>query len=245
MDWCWIDAGLTLDWDWMGLDRHRIGNQQSDQQWIGTGLPLLGYELASDWQWIGTGSASGWYWTDDGSALDWKQIGRIDIALGTDWRWIDTWLSLERPWIVSRLASDWHWVYIRLEWIGVDRRIIGTGLAMDWLDWHLIGRGSDWGLMGTGLAWIGFGLTSDWHWIENRLALQWSDRYRIGTGLAGSAGLATNCRLMRLEWEDTWMATDWWWIGGLVIDWEIGDGRWLADELLDWSRIDIGLAVRW
>ena len=56
----WIGAGLTLDWDGMGLDQHRIGNRvASGQQWIGTGLPLLGYELASDWQWIGTGSASG------------------------------------------------------------------------------------------------------------------------------------------------------------------------------------------
>ena len=31
----------------------------SGQQWIGTGMPSRGYELASDWQWIGTGSASG------------------------------------------------------------------------------------------------------------------------------------------------------------------------------------------
>jgi hypothetical protein len=56
MDWCWIDAGLTLDWDGIDIELAIVA---SDLQWIGTGLPSLGYELASDWQWIGTGSASG------------------------------------------------------------------------------------------------------------------------------------------------------------------------------------------
>ena len=174
MDWHWIDLRfaqdqheiaaefaldwhkiwLTLDWDGLGLDWHRIGNRSaSSKHWISSA------GLASNWQQIGARLALYWHRIGIGLALGWPWIG-------TRLEWVGTWSAIDCSLIDIGLASDCYCAGLSSMRHGLARcrqSKMGSRLASDWsrigalaLHWRLdTGLAVIANLRQSSLDWIG------------------------------------------------------------------------------------------